>query len=154
MNQFEQKLLNYIQDHQVHAELLRFNQSCHSVAEAALAAGTTPDNLIKNICLIDEQGNLIVAIVKGEDRVDFNEIGKALNIRPPRIASTEEIILKTGYPCGGVPSFSYEATFLIDPRVMEKEAVYTGGGSPYALIKITPSELLQANRGLVVRIRK
>lgn len=154
MERFEQKLLEYIQVNRIKAELIHFNQSCRSVAEAAQAAGTSPDNLVKNICLIDGDGNLIVAIVKGEDKVDPNLIGTIFGTEPPRIATPDEILAKTGYPCGGVPSFGYSARFLIDPQVMDKEIVYTGGGSPYALVKIATAELVTANQGQIVRIRK
>jgi hypothetical protein len=60
-------------------------------------AGTSPENLVKNICLLDEGDNLIVAIVKGEVRVSLAEIGKAFSIPPPRIATPEEIIEKASY---------------------------------------------------------
>lgn len=154
MDLYEQKLLDYIRLQRIDAELLHFNQSCHSVAEAAQAVGATPDNLVKNICLINAEANLIMAIVKGEDRVDPGQVGIALEIKAPRIATPAEILEKTGYPCGGVPSFGYSARFLIDPKVMEKEIVYTGGGSPNALIKIATLELVKANQGQIVRIRK
>ena len=45
----------------------------------------------------------------------------------------DEMLAKTGYPCGGTPSFGFAATFLIDPRVMRKDEVYTGGGSETTL---------------------
>lgn len=154
MNPFEQKLLDYIKLHRIDAELLRFNQSCHSVTEAAQAVGTSPENLVKNICLIDQDNNLIVAIVKGEDRVDPSLIGITFAIKPPRIATPAEILEKTGYPCGGVPSFGYPARFLVDPKVLEKETIYTGGGSPTALVKIATVELVKANQGQIVGIGK
>lgn len=39
------------------------------------------------------------------------KIGKGL-------ATPGEILEKTGYPCGGTPSFGYQAMFLVDPKVM------------------------------------
>ncbi len=154
MDLYEQKLLEYIKLHRIQAELLHFSQSCHSVAEAAQAVGTSPENLVKNICLVDRETNLIVAIVKGEAKVDPSAIGTTFDIKPPRIATPAEILEKTGYPCGGVPSFGYSARFLIDPKVLEKEFVYTGGGSPTALVKIATTELIKANQGQIVKIRK
>ena len=154
MKEYEEKLRDYLESHRLEAEQIRFEQSCHSVREAAAAVGAAPEDLVKNICLLDERGNLIVAIVKGEDKVSVAKVGEALNIIPPRMAEEKEILEKTGYPCGGVPSFSYEATFLIDPKVMEKEIIYTGGGSSRTLVRITSRELQRANNGLVVRIRK
>lgn len=154
MKQYEEKLKKYICDRNILAEQLVFSKTCHSVQEAADAVDATPEDLVKNICMIDCNNNLIVAIVKGEDRVSTSRVGKALNIETPRIAGESEILEKTGFPCGGVPSFGYEATFIIDPRVLEKENIYTGGGSPYSLVRITSQELQRANNGLILRIRK
>jgi Cys-tRNA(Pro)/Cys-tRNA(Cys) deacylase len=154
MNHYEEKIKHYIQDNHLPAEHLSFLTSCHSVEEAAKSVGTSAENLVKNICLIDQQGNLIVAIVKGEDRVNLKKIGEVLSMEPPRPANPEEILDKTSYICGGVPSFGYSAIFLIDPKVMEKEMVYSGGGSENSLIKISAQELQKANQGQVVNIRK
>lgn len=154
MDCYCRKLLDYISNHGIQAELLHFNQSCHSVAEAARTAATSPDHFVKNICLIGEEEELIVAIVKGEDKVNLLAVGAVLGIKQPRIATTVDILEKTGYPCGGVPSFGYSANFLIDPQVMEKEFVFTGGGSPTALVKIATAELVRANQGRITKIRK
>ena len=153
MNAYDAKLSQYMRDHQIDGEHLIFNQSCHSVAEAAEAAGALPTDLVKNICLLDAQGHAIIAIVKGEHRVSASRVAKVLDIERPRTAEPEEILAKTGYPCGGTPSFGYAAYFLVDPKVMEKDVVYTGGGSEYALVRIAPQELIRANQGRVVRIR-
>ncbi len=154
MKEYEQKLQKYIKENNIECEYLEFEQSCHSVLEAARAAKVEPDDCVKNICLIDSEGKLIVAIVKGDDRVSTSRVGKALNTSRPRIATPEEILEKTGYPCGGTPSFGYLAEFLIDPVVMEKEIILSGGGSEYTLVKITPPELQKANKGRVIKIRK
>ncbi len=154
MNQYDRKLYDYIVQKGIEAEHLVFEKSCHSVQEAAEAVNASPKDLVKNICLMDDEGNLIVAIVKGEHRVSTTKVGQALNIAPPRTATVEEILEKTGYPCGGVPSFSYEAMYLVDKKVMEKDFIYTGGGSEYSLVRISPSELVKANGARVVRIRK
>jgi prolyl-tRNA editing enzyme YbaK/EbsC (Cys-tRNA(Pro) deacylase) len=151
--EYERKIKQFIIDNKVDAKHIKFDQSCHTVEDAARAVGTTPDNFVKNICLIDNQGNLIIAIVKGEDRVSTTRVGKELGIEKPRMATPEEILERTGYPRGGTPSFGYSATFLIDPRVMEKDIVYSGGGSENSLIQARPAILREANGGNVVRIR-
>jgi len=153
MDQYEEKLKGYMSDKSISAEHLSFEQSCHSVEEASQAAGIGTDDIVKNICMIAD-GNIITAIVKGEDRASTSRVGKALGIDRPRIANPDEILEKTGYPCGGTPSFGYEAVFLIDQRVMEKDIVYTGGGSTSSLVRISTKELKNANNGRIVRARK
>lgn len=154
MNNYEEKIKQYIKDNNIKAEHLVFQQSCHSVADAAKAVNANPEDFVKNICIIDSKNNLIVAIVKGENKVDLNKISKLLNIERPRMATPDEILEKTKYPCGGTPSFGYHATFLIDEQVMEKEFVYSGGGSENSLIKVSTKELQKANNGKILKIRK
>ena len=154
MNIYEQRLRAYLQEQHIQAEHLSFDQPCHSVAEAALAVHASPQELVKNICLLDTDGQLITAIVKGEDRVSVSRIAKTLQREAFGLATPAEILGKTGYPCGGTPSFGYQAMFLIDPKVMEREIVFTGGGSETSLVKITTEELVRANQGRILRIRK
>ena len=154
MDTSEQRLQAYLQQQDIQAEHLSFDQRCHSVAEAALAVNASPEELVKNICLLDNDDQLITAIVKGEDRVSVSRIARTLQRDGLRLATPEEILSKTGYPCGGTPSFGYQAMFLIDPKVMEREIIYTGGGSETSLVKIRTAELVRANQGTLLRIRQ
>src|SRR5215472_11799900 len=154
MNTFEQRLQSYLQEQHIQAEHLSFNQTCHSVEEAARAVNASPADLVKSICLLDSDGQLITAIVKGEDRVSVSRIAKTLQKEGLRLATPEEILAKTGYPCGGTPPFGYQALFLIDPKVMQRELVFTGGGSETSLVKIRTEELVRANQGMLLRIRQ
>jgi prolyl-tRNA editing enzyme YbaK/EbsC (Cys-tRNA(Pro) deacylase) len=154
MRGFEWKIKQFIESHNIIAEHLSFDQSCHSVAEAAKVVGAKPEDFVKSICMVDKADNVIVAIVKGEDRASTSRVGKALNIPKPRIASRDEVFDLTGFPVGGTPGFGFDARFLVDPRVLEKDLVYLGGGSECSLIRMSPLELLRANNGKVVRVRK
>lgn len=153
MKEYEEKIQNYIQVNKIKAELLRFNQSTHSVSEAAEAVGADSEDFVKSICMIGPREELIVAIVKGDDRASTTRVSKALNIERPRIANPKEMLEKSGYPAGGTPAFGYDAIFLMDPKVMEKELVYSGGGSDQALILMSPAEMKKANNAKVVRVR-
>ena len=153
MNQYEEKLRKYIEEHEIDAELLTFNQSTHSVADAAAAVGAEPEDFVKSIAMIGPDNQLIVAIVKGEHRASTSRVSKALKIERPRIAQPDEVLEKSGYPVGGTPAFGYEATFLIDPKVMEKEKVYSGGGSEQALTLMSPEEMQGANGAKIARVR-
>lgn len=153
MKEYEDKLREYIKEHDIEAEILTFDQSTHSVAEAAEAVGADPDEFVKSICMIGPDDELIVAIVKGEDRASRSRVAKALNIKRPRIANPSEMLEKSGYPVGGTPAFGYDAVFLMDPKLMEKKQVYSGGGSDQALTLMSPQEMRRANNAKIARIR-
>jgi Cys-tRNA(Pro)/Cys-tRNA(Cys) deacylase len=78
MSEYEEKLSTYIKEHKIQAKLLRFNQSTHSVAEAAAAVGADVGDFVKSICMIGSSDELIVAIVKGEHRASTTRVSKAL----------------------------------------------------------------------------
>ncbi len=147
------KLREYMQEHKIEAEHLSFTRSCHTVKEAAEAAGAREDQLVKNICFTDGE-KLVVAIVKGEDRVDTKKVETASGRHHLKKANPAQILEMSGYPCGGVPSFGYQAIILIDPKVMEMDMVYTGGGTDKSLVRISPAELVRASGGIVVEIRQ
>jgi prolyl-tRNA editing enzyme YbaK/EbsC (Cys-tRNA(Pro) deacylase) len=142
MREYEEKLKRIIAERGVKAEHLSFESSCHSVADAAETAGAEPEDFIKSICMVGVDGGVIVAIVKGEDRASTSRVAKALGVGRPRVAAPGEVLGLTGFPVGGTPGFGFEAT------------VYLGGGSDCALVRMSPRELVRANGGRVVRVRK
>ncbi len=154
MREYEEKLKRIIEERGIDAEHLSFDKYCRTVAEAARAVGAKPEDFVKSICMVDGDGGVIVAIVKGEDRASTSRVARALGIERPRVASPDEILGLTGFPVGGTPGFGFDARFLVDPRVLEKERVYLGGGSECALVNMPTRELVRANGGRVARVRK
>ncbi len=154
MNECEEKLKAFMQVNGIEGAFLCFQESCHTAAQAALAAGVTPQDIVKSICMIDANDDLIVAIVRGDDRASTSRVATSLGIERPRTADADAVLEKTGYPCGGTPAFGYSARFLTDPRVIERKEVYAGGGSDRSLVRLSPQQLQKANQAEVVRVRK
>jgi prolyl-tRNA editing enzyme YbaK/EbsC (Cys-tRNA(Pro) deacylase) len=146
---YEEKLARHIAENQINAEHLRFDVSCHSVAEAAAAAGVTAADFIKTICMLRKDGGIVAVIVRGEDRADRRAVQTHLNCGKLSIASPEVMLERTGFPAGGTPPFGFAAAFYIDRHVLELPIVYGGGGSEYALVRITPNSMLSANQAIV-----
>jgi len=153
MSSYEDKLRELIAENGIQAEVISFEQSTHSVAEAAAAVGAEPGDFVKSICMVTMGGKLVVAIVKGEHRASTSRVSKALGIPRPRVAEPDEILELTGYPVGGTPAFGYDAIFLMDPKVLEKEKVYSGGGSGNALTYMSTEEMHRVNGAKVARLR-
>ncbi|WNB93867.1 YbaK/EbsC family protein [Bacillus sp. NEB1478] len=154
MEKYHLKIKTYMDRHKIKAEHFVFTDSCHSVKQAARMINAPIDQFVKNICMVDGAGKLIVAIVKGEDRASTSRVSKALQIDKPRLGNDSEILEHTGFPAGGVPSFGFPALYLIDPKVAESEYIFTGGGSLNSLIRIDIQEMITLNNGIVVRVRK
>jgi prolyl-tRNA editing enzyme YbaK/EbsC (Cys-tRNA(Pro) deacylase) len=104
MREYEEKLRRIIEERGIEAEHLSFDQSCHSVEDAARTVGAEPEDFIKSICMVDGDGGVIVAIVKGEDRASTSRVGRALGIERPRVADPHEILDLTGFPVAAPPA--------------------------------------------------
>ena len=141
-------------EHKIHGEYMEFSESCHSAADAEKAVGANPGEVIKNICLIDNAGKIITVTVCGEDRASTTKVGELLKIDRPRQATPNEVLSQTGYPVGGVPSFGFESTFIIDDKIMAKETIYTSGGTTNSIIKMQPTELARASKAIIAKVRK
>ena len=137
----------------INAEQIIFEAPVRTVDESAKALHAKYDDFVKSIVFYRDE-MIIVAIVLGADRVDRAKVSAAMGITGLKLASPEETLEKTGYPAGGVPPFGFEAVFLIDSRVMQKDFVYSGGGSHNALLKISPNEIIRASKGRVADIAK
>ena len=154
MEAYIDKINKFIKGNGIICEHMVFEQSCHTVDEAASAVGAQADDFVKNICMLSDESDLIVGIVLGSDRASTSRVAKLLDIQRPRLANPKEILELTGYPCGGTPSFGYNALFLVDTKIAGKKYVFTGGGSTNSLIKISTKELINSTSGKVIRIRK
>ncbi|SCS51761.1 aminoacyl-tRNA deacylase [Staphylococcus caeli] len=154
MERTHEKVKKILEKYNVNAKHLVLNQTCHSVKEAAEVTNAQVTDFVKNICMMDSNDNLIVAIVKGEHRDSTSRVGKGLDINRPRLADEEEVFEQTGFPPGGVPSFGFKGKFLIDLKVMEMDFIYTVGGSEKSLVKINTQDLVKLNQGEIIRVRK
>ena len=154
MSEYEEKLKQYMNVNNIEFEFFSFDQSCHTVQDAADSLGADIDDIIKNICLVGSEDKFIIGIVMGKHRVSTSRVAKLLNIESVRTATPEEILQQSGYPVGGVPSFGFDAIFLMDKKVMEKEAVFSSGGSQKSLIKVSTKTMHKMNEAQIARIRK
>ncbi len=159
---YEYKLKKFISENKIAAEHIHFSASVHTVEEAAREAKASADDFVKSVCTVSKRTDAsgvhtletIIAIILGSDRVKQEKIEKLLQIKKPQIASPQEVLDRTGYPAGGTPPFGYEAIFLMDKNVLQKNTVYAGGGSPQALIRISPEEILRINKAQIADIVK
>ncbi|MFW9788841.1 MAG: aminoacyl-tRNA deacylase [Candidatus Thorarchaeota archaeon] len=147
-------LQNYIDANELEAEILNMRGRVHSVDAASKELGVPPERFIKTVVFLDGD-RVVLAIVKGTDRVSSKRVGKALNTPPPKLASPEEAFDLTGFAVGGTPPIAIKnAEVLIDPKVMEMTEVIGGGGTDRHLLRIGPATILKETGAEVVRIRK
>ncbi|MGB1238620.1 MAG: aminoacyl-tRNA deacylase [Pseudomonadales bacterium] len=156
MSEFSRKLQQWIDDYSVDAELLHFEQSVYSVEEAVAASGHPVERFTKSIAMMDDSDRVIIAVVPADCRASTERVRKALQLDSrPRTATAEESEQRLGQQVGGnSPLNARQATVLIDPLVLQKDWLLTGGGDSRTLTKIATAELARVIDFTEVRVRK
>jgi len=159
--QYEDKLKQYIKENKIKAEQLFFNNLVdhkENVLTTIREQDINFKDIVKTVVFLDlnknlEYGNGVIAIVPAESRVDKDKLRNVSNSKV-KIASSDQVLILTSYPAGGVPPFGFKARFYMDNILKSKNSVYAGGGSERTLIKTTISEILKANKAEIVNVIK
>lgn len=149
----EQDLLAFITSHQIEGDILTFEQPTPTVRDAAKAAGTDEEHIVKSVLFLINNEPLL-AITCGTRKVDQRAIAQYLKVGRKRVklANAEAVLAVTGYSIGTVPPFGHKQPIrtLIDPLVLQQKRVYAGGGAENALVSITPQEILRVTKADII----
>jgi prolyl-tRNA editing enzyme YbaK/EbsC (Cys-tRNA(Pro) deacylase) len=142
----ETDLLNYMQGHDIHGEILYLHTPTPTVETAAAALGTHVDQIIKSILFIVE-GQPVLAIASGLSSIRRQAIAKFYGVGKGKVklATPEMVVDISGYEVGSMPPFGHRQPLdtLVDKRVIEIDEAYAGGGAENALLKFPPRDLLR-----------
>jgi prolyl-tRNA editing enzyme YbaK/EbsC (Cys-tRNA(Pro) deacylase) len=147
-------LKNYLESNYSTAQQFTFYEPVYYVEQACALLESTPDKFVKTVCFESKDGVFVSVIVLGSNKVDITPIQTQLNCEKLKPATKESILASTGYEVGGMPPVGFESIFFVDSAVMSKNEVFAGGGDSFTLLKITPSELIRLNSGVVLNCAK
>jgi prolyl-tRNA editing enzyme YbaK/EbsC (Cys-tRNA(Pro) deacylase) len=101
---------------------------------------------------VDEAGEPMVAIVRGDMRVDERKLREASTASAIRIAKAREVERFTGYKIGEVPPVGHGLRTFVDQKVMALEKAYAGGGSTHTLLEISPEAIARLSKAETAEI--
>lgn len=156
MSELSDKMKQWIEQKKVDAEMLGFEGSVHSVQEAVAVSGYPVERFTKSIVMLTSDERLVIALVPADARASTERVRKALDLTDrPRIVTAEESERYLGQQLGGnSPLNAPNATILIDPKVLERDWILTGGGDDRNLVKIPVAELKRVVTYTEARVRK
>lgn len=134
----------------VELEVTEFPAGTRTAAEAAAAIGVTVGQIVKSLVFAVD-GEIVVALVAGDNRVDEELLAKAASGSRTTRADADAVRAATGFPIGGVPPIGH-ATDLptyFDPDLLGYDVVWAAAGTPRHSFPITPSVLLDLSRATV-----
>jgi Cys-tRNA(Pro) deacylase len=148
-----ERVAGFLRRSGVEARLEEFKAGTPTAAEAARAAGCTPDQIVKTIVLLAD-GRPVVALVPGDRRADTQKIAALLGASTIRVAKPQEVEQATGFPPGAVAPFPLPGVerVLAERTLLAHAVVWIGAGSPRHIAAVAPSDLLRLARAEAVDV--
>ncbi len=137
-------------------KVVEFAESTRTSQEAANAIGCELGQIAKTLIFKGKQSQRpLCVIASGKNHVNEKKIalliGEAIE-RP----DAEFVELHTGYAIGGVSpvGFSFDIQAFIDQDLMTYAEIWAAAGTPHAVFKLTPQDLLTITNGRIVDTKK
>jgi prolyl-tRNA editing enzyme YbaK/EbsC (Cys-tRNA(Pro) deacylase) len=110
--------------------------------------------IAKSIVFSAEKGPVLV-IASGNHRISVDKL-KALLNEDVKMMDANTVKNVTGFAIGGVPPIGHVTPMriLIDEDLLAHDFVWTAAGTPHAVFRTTPQELLRMTRGQVADVKE
>jgi prolyl-tRNA editing enzyme YbaK/EbsC (Cys-tRNA(Pro) deacylase) len=142
----------------VSLDVVTFDQSTHTAAEAAAAVGAELGQIVKSLVFVApaEDGGLdpILCLVSGQNRVDLARLAAVTGERDVRRATAREADELTGFTIGGIPPIGHlrPVRVIMDPDLGRFQTVWAAAGTPTAVFPVPPATLRTLANAMVAPI--
>jgi prolyl-tRNA editing enzyme YbaK/EbsC (Cys-tRNA(Pro) deacylase) len=137
-------------------EVREFPASTRTSAEAAAAVGCRLGQIAKSLVFrAKTSGRSVLVIASGANRVDEKKLGRLLGEKTGR-ADADFVRAKTGFTIGGVPPVGHAEppVTLIDRDLLAFDEIWAAAGTPNAVFRLTPDDLVKMTGGQVAELRQ
>lgn len=129
-------------------DVRRFDEGTRTAADAARAVGCEVGQIVKSLVFVAD-GEPILALVSGANRVDLSRLARVIGATAARRADGDEARAATGFAIGGVPPFGHPSPIrvVVDEDLLAHPEVWAAAGLPDAVFRISPADLVRVSGG-------
>jgi prolyl-tRNA editing enzyme YbaK/EbsC (Cys-tRNA(Pro) deacylase) len=135
-------------------EVIEFAETTRTSVEAAAQIGCAVAQIAKSLIFRAKSSSRpVLVIASGANRVDEKAIERLLGEKIGK-ADADFVREKTGYAIGGVAPVGHAtppATF-IDEDLMGLEVIWAAAGTPFAVFRLSPGDLVRLTGGKIARL--
>ena len=135
--------------------VLEFDASTRTAEDAAAAIGCTVAEIAKSLVFRSANGRSVLVIVSGANRVDEKKVAARVG-EPIARADADFVREATGFAIGGVPPVGHasQPIVLVDEALMGFDAIWAAAGTPNAVFRLTPADLVALTLGTIAPIAR
>jgi prolyl-tRNA editing enzyme YbaK/EbsC (Cys-tRNA(Pro) deacylase) len=133
-------------------QVTEMDDSTHTAQEAADAVGAPVAAIVKSLVFLAD-GEPLLVLVSGPNRVDVDALGERLGVRLTK-ADADTVKAATGYSIGGVPPFGHPTPLrsVMDEDFMALDELWAAAGSAKAVFPISPQKLRELSHSSLIRV--
>lgn len=150
-----QRVQDILHEHYLGIKVIEFKELTRTAQEAASAIGCEVGQIAKTLIFKGKTtGKPICIIASGVNRVDEKKVVHYVGEEIER-PDADYVVKHTSFAIGGVPPIGYEFEIkpLIDEDLMGYQEIWAAAGTPNAVFRLSPHDLLTLTKGRIVNIR-
>ena len=135
-------------------EVIEFAETTKTSADAAQQIGCSVAQIAKSLIFRARQsGRPVLVIASGVNRVDEKALEALLGEKIGK-ADADFVRDKTGYAIGGVAPVGHASppVTYIDEDLLKLEMVWAAAGTPFAVFRLRPADLVRLTGGQVAKL--
>ena len=154
LSESAQKVQKALQALGLSLQVVELPNSTRTAAEAADAVGSQVGQIVKSLVFRREvSGRPVLILASGANRVNLESVA-ALVGEPLGKADADYVRQQTGFAIGGVPPVGHLQALdtWIDEDLFQYTEIWAAAGTPNAVFRLAPDDLLRMTSGRAVKI--
>ena len=155
-NSSAQKIQDLLNKNGWQHTMVEMPETTRTAADAAASIGCTVAQIVKSIIFMTrDTHHAILVAASGVNRVDESRVRQLIGEAIQK-ADADFVRNQTGFAIGGVPPLghTHKIHTLIDQDLFSYEEIWAAAGTPNAVFKLKPKELVEMTGGTVTEIKK
>jgi Cys-tRNA(Pro) deacylase len=134
--------------------VVEFEQTTRTSAEAAQAVGCEVGQIAKSLIFKTKSGKAILVIASGANRVDEKKLRELAGEKIEK-PDAEFVRSQTGFVIGGVPPVGLAQSLItfIDEDLTRFDTIWAAAGTPNAVFKLAPGDLVKMTGGMIANVK-
>jgi prolyl-tRNA editing enzyme YbaK/EbsC (Cys-tRNA(Pro) deacylase) len=136
-------------------QVVELPASTRTAVEAAQAIGCQVGQIVKSLVFRRKNTGLpLLVIASGANRVNEKKINEEIGEMIGK-ADADFVRQQTGFAIGGVPPLGHTQPIqtLIDADLFNYQEIWAAAGTPFAVFRLTPADLVTITQGRVLEIK-
>ena len=132
-----------------------YNHALAYTAQEIAAKQHVPGNEMAKVVMIEADDKLVMAVIRGNDKISLNLVRESLGVRTARLATENEFISR--FPeceIGAMPPFGnlFGIKVIVDPELEKDKYIYFNAGNHVQTVRLAYEDFVTLVKPQIARL--